>query len=104
MEVPASTQRGRQLIVSAGVDPKAGKRVQHTKAVRATRRGDGRWPSSWCTATKALDAWLERARDDLSPSTVRTQLLIELYLRPTMGKVPLRARARRSGPARPPPT
>ncbi len=90
---------GWQLIVSAGFDPTTGKRVQHTKTVKGTKReamaalaefvvqcNQGALVNSRANVNELLDAWLERARHDLSPSTVRTtQFFIELYLRPTLG-------------------
>lgn len=95
---------GWQLIVSAGFDPKTGKRVQHTRTVKGTKReataalaefvvqcNQGALVNSRANVNELLDAWLDRARHDLSPSTVRTtHFFIELYLRPTLGKVPLR--------------
>lgn len=90
--------------MSAGFDPKTGKRVQHTRTVRGTKReaeaelaalvvkvNEGMVVDSRASFGELLDAWLDRARADLSPSTVRTtQFYANLYIRPSLGKVPLR--------------
>ena len=95
---------GWQLIVSAGFDPKTGKHVQHTRTVRGTKReaeaelvalvvkvNQGMVVDSRASFGDLLDAWLDRARSDLSPSTVRTtQFYANLYIRPSLGKVPRR--------------
>src|SRR5688572_28012826 len=95
---------GWQLIVSGGFYPASGRRLQHTKTVRGTKReatallaefvvqcNQGALVNSRASMGELLDAWLDRARQDLSPSTVRTtHFFIELYIRPTLGKVPLR--------------
>lgn len=95
---------GWQLIVSGGFDPASGRRIQHTKTVQGTKReataalaefvvqcNQGALVNTRANVSDLLDAWLDRARQDLSPSTVRTtQFFTELYIRPTLGKVPLR--------------
>ena len=95
---------GWQLIVSGGFDPASGRRIQHTKTVQGTKReataalaelvvqcNQGALVNTRANVSDLLDAWLDRARQDLSPSTVRTtQFFTELYLRPMLGKVSLR--------------
>jgi hypothetical protein len=92
---------GWQLIVSAGFDAATGRRVQLTKTVQGTKREATAALAEFVVAAnqgtvvqhrgnvgELLDAWLERARADMSPSTVRTTgFFIDLYLRPTLEKV-----------------
>lgn len=98
-------QRGSawELRVYLGADPVAGKPRYVTKTVRGGKREAqktlnelvvaaerGAIARTRTTVGDLLDAWLELARSDFSPKTVReTSGMIERYLRPALGDVPL---------------
>jgi integrase len=98
-------QRGSawELRVYLGADPVSGKPRYVTKTVQGGKREAqkalnelvvaaerGTIARTRTTVGELLDAWLELARADFSPKTVReTSGMIERYLRPALGDVPL---------------
>ena len=98
-------QRGSawELRVYLGVDPVSGKQRYVTKTVRGSKREAqralnelvvaaerGAVARTTTTVGELLDAWFELAREDFSPKTVReTAGMIERYLRPALGDVPI---------------
>jgi integrase len=93
-----------QVIVSAGADPITGRRRQVTRFVHGTKReaegelarllvrvGQGSAPATNVTVDELLTRWLENVGPDWSPSTLAvTTTYVDLYLRPSLGKVQLR--------------
>lgn len=98
-------QRGSawELRVYLGADPVSGKPRYVTRTVRGGKREAqktlnelvvaaqrGTLARTRTTVGELLDAWLDLARADFSPKTVReTSGMIERYLRPALGDVPL---------------
>lgn len=92
-----------ELIVPLGRDPLTGRRRQRSKTVRGTKRdaqralrdllGDvdaDRLTGTAVTLSDLLDAWLDLAQRDLSPTTlVEYRRLIERRIRPGLGNVAL---------------
>lgn len=93
-----------ELRVYAGTDPVTGKRRQvsrrHTGSARSADRAlaqlvveitDARTPATDATLSRVLDAWLEHASRDLSPTTLSTyRSYIANRVAPTLGHVAAR--------------
>ncbi len=98
-------QRGGawELRAYVGRDPVTGRQSYRTRTFRGGKRdaeaelarfvtqmaGGGQGPAD-TTLAELIDRWLELARDDLSPSTLRGyERIIRSYIRPTIGKISL---------------
>ncbi len=92
-----------ELRAYVGVDPVTGRQKYKTRTFRGGKReaeaelarfvtqvSGGGHGAGDTTLADLIERWLDLAREDLSPSTLRGyERIIRSYIRPTIGKVPL---------------